>query len=89
VLELVVLAEVLDVFDTDDESSVSSGGAFVKLLSKLKEVGTVSEGSTLRSDARLVWASGGGSKVSVLERAMKSELAWLSSVAVVVKIVVS
>ena len=83
-LELVVLAEVLD-----DESLVSSDGALVKSSPKLKEVGTVSEGSTLSSDARLVWASGGGSKVSVSERAMKSELACLSSVAVVVKVVVS
>lgn len=89
VLELVVRAEVLDVSDDDEESLVCSGEELVKLSSKLNEVGAVSEGSRSNKDARLVCASGGGSKVRVLERAMNSELACLSSVAVVVKVVVS
>jgi hypothetical protein len=82
VLELVVLADFEDLL-------VSSGDALVKLSSKLNEVGAISEGSTLSRDARLVCASGGGSNVSDLERAMKSELACLTSVAVVVYVVVS
>lgn len=85
---LVVRADVLDVLEElDEELLVSSGGALVKLSLKLKV--SVSEGFTLRRAARLVWASGGGSKVRVLERATKRRLASSSSVAVVVNVVVS
>lgn len=76
-----------NVLSSDVELLDSVGDGNV-VESSSNENGAVCEGSTLTRDARPVCASGGGSKCRVLLRATKYDLAWLSSVAVVVNVVV-